>query len=107
MIINCYSVLNDHDKTHCDLCSEKLKIPSWGWFNFSHINSENGKDGETKHHTWFDLVMCLVCSSKIAYNIISDMQNAAQDYKKAAEYIESMPIMPPASSVEVKHIKNN
>ena len=107
MIINCYSVLEDHDKTHCDLCSEKLKIPSWGWFNFFHTNAENGKDGETKYQTPFDLIMCLMCSSKISHNIISDMRNAAQDYKKAAEYIESMPIMPPTSSVKVNYIKNN
>jgi len=104
-IINCDSLLRD--KTHCDLCSEKLKIPSWGWFGFSHINNEDEKDDETNHDTLFDLVMCLMCASKIAHNIVFDIQNAAKDYKNAVEYIESIPTMYSASFVKVKPIINN
>jgi hypothetical protein len=104
-IIRCDSAFNE--KTNCDLCTEELKTPCWGWFGFQHVDVEIDKEGETRHLTPFDLVLCIPCSSRIAYNIISDMKNAVQDYRKAADYIESMPIMPPVPSVNVENIKNN
>ena len=104
-IINCDSRLRD--KTHCDLCADKLKIPCWGWFGFNHINNEDDEDGETKIPVEFDLVMCLMCSSKIARNIVFDIHYAAQDYKKYIEHIESIPTMIPASFVKAIPIKHN
>ena len=100
-IINCCSRLRD--KTHCDLCADKLKIPCWGWFGFSHINNENDEDGETKPPVDFDLVMCLMCSSKIAHNIVFDIHYAAQDYKKYIEHIESIPTYSFVKAIPIKH----
>ena len=103
-IINCDSAFND--KTHCDMCSEELKTPCWGWFGFNDVTIECDKEGETRHHNPFDLVMCLMCASKLAHNIVFDMEKAASDYKKAAEYIESIPTMYPASFVKTKPANN-
>ncbi len=104
-IIHCDSVFNQ--KSNCDLCTEKLKTPCWGWFGFQHVDVEIEKEEEIRHLTPFDLVLCLPCSSKIAHVIVHDLKKAADDYKKAADYIESIPTMNPESIVKPNSIKNN
>jgi len=74
---------------------------------FSHIGSEEEKDAEVRHHTPFLLALCWLCASKVANNIVFDMRKTANDCRKTAELIYSIPTMNPDSAVKTQIVKNN
>jgi len=101
-----YSDTESQDKTHCDLCGDRLTFPCWG-YEFQHINSEKEKDAEVRHLTPFLLALCWPCAFETARNIVFDMRKTADDCRNTAELIDSIPIRNPESVVKTQLIKNN
>jgi hypothetical protein len=101
-----YSDTESQNKTHCDLCGDRLTFPCWG-YAFEHINSEKEKGAEVCYLTSFLLALCWPCASETARNIVFDMRKTADDCRNTAELIDSIPIRNPESVVKTQLIKNN